>query len=191
MNERRSPPPPRTRVAAFGRFAVRDAVVVLVTVGLVAWDRALVADGVRDARAVAVGIATGGAFALSSFFAHEWGHWLGAVATGGLVHPPRRLTSFFLFFFDTGRSTRRQFLAMSYGGYAATLGALALLVAWARPDTWSGRTALVLAGLGMAVTAALEIPTTWRVSRGAPMPPGIAFVGPDGSAPSAADTSSG
>jgi hypothetical protein len=173
-----------TDVRPFVRFAVRDALITGVTLALLAWDRALLASGAADAQAAAVGVAAGVTFALSSFFAHEWGHWLGAVLTGGLVHPPRTLASFFLFFFDTGRSTRRQFLAMSYGGYGATLLALAALVAWARVDAWSGRTALVLAGLGMTITAALEVPTTWKVARGAPLPTGFAFVGPapDGSA---------
>jgi hypothetical protein len=181
----------KTRLGAFGRFAVRDLVLVAVTVSLVELDRALVSANVGGPGALAVGVLTGAAFALSSFLLHEWGHWLGAVGAGALVHPPRSLSSFFLFFFDTGKSDRRQFLAMSYGGYAATLVALALLLAWARLDTWSGRTALVLAGLGMTITAALEVPTTWKVARGEPIPGGIAFVGPDGSVPKAADTSSG
>jgi len=172
-----------TDVRAFLRFAVRDALVAALTLALLAWDRTLVLAGATGSRATAVGVTSGVLFALTSFFAHEWGHWLGAVLTGGLVHPPRRLVSFFLFFFDTGRSTRRQFLAMSYGGYAATLAALVALAAWANPATMSGRTALVLAGLGMAITAALEIPTTWRVARGAPLPTGFAFVGPTEDAP--------
>lgn len=179
----------RTRLRAFGRFAARDLVLVSLSAALVAWDRALIASKAGGPAAVAIGVLTGVSFALSSFLLHEWGHWLGAVGSGALVHPPKAITSFFLFFFDTGKSNRRQFLAMSYGGYAATLLALALLLSWARLDTWSGRTALLFAGLGMAITAALEVPTTWKVARGQPIPGGIAFVGPDDSAPSAADTS--
>lgn len=168
----------RTDVRAFARFAVRDAVVVGLAVAVMAWDGRLLARGSGGPLGAGVGVAAGVLFALGAFFAHEWGHWLGAVATGGVVHPPRRLGSFFLFYFDTAESTRRQFLAMSWGGYAATLVALGGLAAWARTDTWSGKTALVLAGLGMAITAALELPTTYRVLRGGPLPSGFAFVGP-------------
>lgn len=168
----------RTDIGAFVRFAVRDAVLVLATGAAMVWDARLLAQG--GGGSIAVGVTAGTLFALSAFFAHEWGHWLGAVATGGVVHAPRKLHSFFLFFFDTGASTRRQFLAMSYGGYAATLVALVVLGGWARIEAWSGRTALVLAGLGMTITAVLEIPTTWRVARGAPLPSGFVFVGPDG-----------
>ena len=166
----------------FRWFVVRDAVVVALALGLVAWDASLRAHADPSAFAAGVGVASGVLVALASFVLHEWGHWLGAVGTGGVVHPPRHLASFFLFFFDTGRSTRAQFLAMSYGGYLATLVALAALVWWAPLDAWSGRTALVLAGLGMAVTAAAEIPTTVRVARGEALPEGFVYVGPRGDA---------
>lgn len=165
---------------AFRRFAVRDAVVLGITLGLLAWDRRLLASGASNWATLAVGVATGVLVSLSSFFAHEWGHFIGAVSSGGLVHPPKTLGSAFLFFFDTGKSSRRQFLAMSVGGYVGTLVSLAALGSWARLDTWSGRTALVLAGLGMLVTVALEVPTTWKVARGAPLPTGFVFVGPEG-----------
>jgi hypothetical protein len=169
----------RTDTKAFRRFLARDLVLVGAAIGTVCWDARLLDAHATNRLALAVGVAAGVLFALASFLAHEWGHWLGAVLTGGIVHPPKALTSFFLFFFDTGKSTRRQFLAMSYGGYLATLGALGLLAAWVRSDTPSGRTALLLAGVGMTITAALEIPETWRVARGGPLPSGLVFVGPE------------
>ena len=30
---------------------------------------------------------------LCAFFLHEWGHWLGARTSGGIVHPAERLTA--------------------------------------------------------------------------------------------------
>jgi hypothetical protein len=155
---------PPSGARAFLPFALRDAAVVTATLALI----------VLDARAgrssLVLGLATGAAVVLSGFFAHEWGHLVGAMSSGATVHAPARLASIFLFSFDTGRSTRGQFLAMSIGGYLASIVAMTAILAWADLGTASGLSAVVLAGLGIAVTFALEIPTTVRVWRGAPMP---------------------
>ena len=55
-----------------------------------------------------------------AFLAHEWGHLLGALAAGGQVQPAASLRSPFVFNFDSRASSRRQFLIMSFAGFAAT-----------------------------------------------------------------------
>lgn len=130
--------------------------------------------------AVVVAVAAGLLTTLVGFFAHEWGHLLGALAAGGVVHAPRRLTSPFLFFFDVSKSDRRAFLAMSYGGYAASAVALAIIMVAVPWHALSGLTALVATSLGVLATFAIEVPTTVRVARGGPLPSGGVFADESG-----------
>ncbi|MFO0596135.1 MAG: hypothetical protein U0228_12540 [Myxococcaceae bacterium] len=126
-------------------------------------------------RGVGTAIAAGGLTALSGFLAHEYGHLAASLLTGARVSYPRSPASTLLFHFDSARNDRRQFMWMSFGGYAATAVAVGL-IAWLAPlDAWSGRIALGLAGVGMLVTFVLEVPITLRVARGAPLPLDAAY----------------
>jgi hypothetical protein len=125
--------------------------------------------------AVAAGVSAG----VAGFLLHEWGHLAGALAAKSRVHFPDRVLAPLLFHFDTTRNDRRQFLWMSYGGYAGSLAGIALILAFAPLDRLSGRVALGLAAAGALVTFLAEVPTTVRVLRGAPLPTGYAFDVPD------------
>ena len=83
----------------------------------------------------------------------------------------------FLFRFDVARSDRRQFLAMSNGGFIASLLLVALLLVVLRPHYRGDAIALALSALGVLATFILEVPAAWKVWRGAPLPTGAAFVG--------------
>lgn len=166
-------------LAPFLRFVVRDSLIAILLA--FAWR----ADGEMRALAPglvasAVGVTAGLLTTLVGFFAHEWGHLLGAIAGGGVVHAPRSLRSPFLFFFDVERSDRRAFLAMSYGGYAASGVALAVIMLAVPWRTLSGMTALVATGLGVLATFAIEVPTTVRVARGGALPSGGVFADASG-----------
>ena len=56
---------------------------------------------------VAVALTAGVLAALCGYLAHEWGHLIGARASGSLVHFPDRVASTFLFYFDTRHNDRR------------------------------------------------------------------------------------
>lgn len=158
-------------------FVARDVAIAAATLALAGWDASLRASDESGALAWIVGGACGALVTVVAFLAHEWGHWLGAALSGGRVERPRRIASPFLFAFDTARSTRAQFLWMSAGGYAASAIAVVLILAWADLATTSGVVALALTSLGVLVTAILEIPTTLRVARGAPLPGGGVYTG--------------
>ena len=161
----------------FWRFAARDLVAAGLMIALWLVESQTRGDGTTTA--TALGVAAGLMTTVIAFFCHEWGHLLFALGAGGAVEAPRSLASVFLFFFDIGRSDRRAFLMMSYGGYlasAAALVAILVLVPW---SALAGKVALVTASLGVVATFALEIPTTVRVARGGPLPRGKVFV--DGS----------
>jgi hypothetical protein len=153
---------------------VRDAVVVLSTLGAWAVDAAVRAEGGVSAGLVA--LLAGALTALCGYLAHEWGHFVGARLSHSVVHLPKSARSLFLFRFDVRCNDRAQFLAMSTGGFvASTLVILLLLLVLPRP-TLAGGVALTLVGLGVVATAVLEIPTFWRVLHGGPLPTGSAYV---------------
>jgi len=159
----------------FYRFLARDLIVLGVTIGLVLADAEL-----RDAGgpiAIIVGVLAGAMAAVAAFLVHEWGHLLASLGSGGIAHPPPSLSAIFLFHFDVEKSTRRQFLAMSYGGYAATALAVIPLAMWIDLGHVSGMTGLLLSVLGIGATLVLEIPTTMRVARGGKLPSGGVYEG--------------
>lgn len=154
-------------------FALRDVAVAAAM--LLLWSVALRAPDTAwgSAMHVAAGLAT----VLVGYLAHEWGHLLGALWRRSAVRLPDRLLSAFLFNFDVGCNNRAQFNAMVAGGFIASLLFVALallLIPW---EPLAGKIALTLTALGVAATFILEVPTAWRVFRGAPLPQqGPAFV---------------
>lgn len=161
-------------MGSFPRFlAVRDALVLAATAALWALDATTRGD--PGPASIAVGALTGLSTAVAGFLAHEYGHLAASLGTGAHVSYPSSPLSTLLFHFDSARNDRRQFFAMSLGGYAATLVAVAAIAGLCPLDAWSGRVALGLAGVGTLVTFALELPITVRVWRGAPLPSGVAY----------------
>ena len=120
---------------------------------------------------VLAGLSTG----VLAFVAHEWGHAMGSKLSGATIYFTDSITSPFLFFFDTGASTKNQFVAMSMGGYAASALALVAALVWLPRDQLSGQVGLAIVGLGIVATLAAEVPTTIRVARGGPMPRGYVY----------------
>jgi hypothetical protein len=76
------------------------------------------------------GFLAGLLFGACAFLLHEWGHLLGALASRSVVRPPASLRSPFVFAFDTRANSQRQFLVMSFAGFAATAA-----VVWAAYTT--------------------------------------------------------
>lgn len=152
------------------RLALRDLGLLGLTLALWRLDAGL--RGAPGALAAAVAVAAGALTAVAGYLAHEWGHLSAARFAGSVVHLPESPASPFLFRFDPERNGRREFLAMSAGGFAASAAVVALLLAALPLDALSGRVALALTGLGVLATALLEIPPAWRVLRGGPLPRG-------------------
>lgn len=127
---------------------------------------------------VAVQLAAALSTALLAFLIHEWGHLLGSqLVRSRVLLPSSPFASVFLFRFDVEHNSREQFVAMSLGGFAASLLALALLL-WLLPSgLLATRISLGLVALGVLATFVLEIPMFWRVWRGGPLPSGAAFIG--------------
>lgn len=157
----------------FAKFAVRDAAVIVAAVLL--WRIEPLWRQGGGAPGAVVGVLAGLAAGLVAAVAHEWGHLTGALLTGSPVSPAAKLTSPFMFRFDTRRSSRRQFLVMSYGGFVASAFILFAYLTWLPLGALSGWIALSLVALGLLATITLEVPVVWRVHRGAPLPTGAIY----------------
>lgn len=160
-------------MAGFGPVAARDAAIGALALALWSADRALIGEPTLAAHAIALG--AGVLTAVCGYLAHEWGHLAAAIASGAVVHAPESWRTVFLFQFDTGQSSSRQFLAMSLGGYAASAIVVVALVALLPLDALSGRVAATLTGLGVLATIVLELPPFLKVWRGGSMPAGSVY----------------
>ncbi len=153
---------------------LRDITIVVVAVGALTISHSLEGSGAIAHWPVA--ILAGVLLAVSGYLVHEWGHLLGALASRSVVHLPESVSAVFLFKFDTGLNSSRQFLWMSIGGFIASAIVIALYVAILSLDLLADRIALGLTVLGVLATFVLEVPPAWRVYRGAALPSGVAFV---------------
>jgi len=151
------------------KFVVRDGVIAAITLLLWFW---LLRSG-----GVALNIVTALMTVICGYLAHEWGHLFGCWFRGSVVQMPERVTALFLFNFDVGRNDRRQFNAMAMGGFIASVVYVFALAALLPLDLLAGKIAMALTVIGVIATFVFEVPTAWRVFRGAPLPTqGPAFV---------------
>ena len=119
---------------------------------------------------VAFGISLGLLTLVLGALIHEWGHLAGALLTGSVVEYPPGWIGKLLFDFDVTRNDRRQFLAMSLGGYLAAIAILMLYALCLPFDHLAGQVSLVGMMLGTIAILAIEGPITVRVLTGASPP---------------------
>ena len=67
------------------------------------------------------------------YLTHEWSHYVGAVLTGANLRRANSLLSPFIFSFDSKTNSRKQFIDMSWPGFASTFSCLVILYIF-RPD---------------------------------------------------------
>jgi hypothetical protein len=140
----------------FAKLFARDIslVAVIVAAWLLWWPLSVGSGAVADLTGVLLGLGAG----IVVHIGHEWGHLIGAVAAKARVAAPAKLTSVFLFSFDSRRNSQRQFVIMSLSGFAVT--ALALMGAYTAlpPEALATRVARGLVVFGAALTVFLETP---------------------------------
>jgi hypothetical protein len=117
------------------------------------------------------GVVAGAALGLMAFPLHEWGHFLGAVATRSRIEPAASLHAFFSFSFDSRSNSLRQFFAMSFGGWLGTALSVALAYG-ALPDALlASRVARGLVLASVLLVALTEIPLIVRALATGRIPP--------------------
>lgn len=140
----------------YGRFIMRDG--VLLALAVVGWWGLAERSGDSGALADLSGFIAGTLYGVAAFVLHEWGHVAGALLGRSHVQVNENLRSPFIFSFEAGDNSLRQFVIMSLGGFGMT----ALLVAGSYlylPDAWLATriargAVLFLATLGIT----LELP---------------------------------
>ncbi|MDP9141502.1 MAG: hypothetical protein M3O62_12010 [Pseudomonadota bacterium] len=152
----------------------RDLLLIASSVGLLLLSHQLAS--AASAWHVPVALLAGVMLAVTGYLLHEWGHLLGALFSRSVVHLPDSIATVFLFRFDTGLNTNRQFLWMSIGGFIASGVVVYIYATQLSLDQLADQTALVLTALGVLATIIFEFPPAWRVLRGGEMPGGVAFV---------------
>ncbi|HXG28998.1 MAG TPA: hypothetical protein VNJ47_09145 [Nevskiales bacterium] len=155
-----------TRVTV--KLALRDLTLVALTILL--WLASLRLEPGTSPWAVPVAIAAGVMIPVGGFLAHEWGHLIGAWASGARVHMSASLWTLFLFDFRPGENSREQFLSLSCGGFIASALVVALLLAVLSPARLADAIALGLTLLGVLATFVLEVPPAWRAYRKGVLP---------------------
>lgn len=161
----------------FARLALRDLIVTGMVIVAWTWLAPLTA---ADGGVVAdfVGVPLGLSVALACYFGHEWGHLAGALATGSRVRAPERLSSPSLFSFDSKANGRRQFLVMSFSGFAMTGVALAVVYGLLPDGLLATRVARGAVLFLTALTVFVEFPLViWSLVRD-DLPPVETFSAP-------------
>jgi len=104
------------------RFVFRDLVIIGLTMFL--WwalaDRSAGTDVVADLSGWVAGLMMG----VCAYLAHEWSHYLGALAMRSRVRTGTNLASGFLFSFEAEGNSVSQFVVMSVAGFVATAAVL-------------------------------------------------------------------
>ena len=152
----------------YRRYLVRDLALVLAAALLwAAVARSSASAGpFADFSGVLAGLLLGGAALLF----HEWGHWLGAVASRSRIRPGRSLKSPFSFSFDSRHNSQAQFLSMTFGGWLGNAVALWAAYALLPGDDLASRVARGAAGVSAFVAAVIEIPLVVRSLRTGKIP---------------------
>lgn len=157
----------------FAKLAIRDLAAVALCIGCWLFEgQTREAGGVLHWLAIA---AAAVATFLVNYILHEWGHLLGAKLAGSVCHPANTLKTFYLFHFDTQRSSVRQFFAMAAGGLVASTALLPFWLIVLPLHAAAGIAAMALIALGYLATLATELPVVWRIAHGAPLPRGALF----------------
>jgi hypothetical protein len=115
------------------RFLLRDLLIAALAVGL--WSVMAELSSREGFSADFSGWVVGVLVFACAYLAHEWSHYLGAVATGSRVRLGTNLASGFLFSFGPDGNSLGQFVVMSLSGFVATAAAVAF-VYLALPDAY-------------------------------------------------------
>ena len=140
-----------------GRFVIRDAILVLVSLAL--WWLLAARSAEMGFLADFSGWVSGLMMGVCAYLAHEWSHYLGAVATGSKVSVGTNLASGFLFSFDAEENSLFQFVVMSLAGFLATALVVYAFYAFLPDAYFASRVArggaLFLAFLGLVLETPL------------------------------------
>ena len=155
--------------AMYARLFARDLAVVAALASL--WWLASGASAGAGPLADLSGLVAGVALGVCALPLHEWGHFAGAAATRSAMRPAEGLRRVFAFSFDSRANSLRQFLAMTFGGWAGTAAAVWVAYAVLPPELLATRVARGMALLSVLLVVMTEIPLLARAFWTGRIPP--------------------
>ncbi len=161
--------PPKAPFQRFWQLAARD--LVIVGAAAAAWTAGAHLTSGSGPLSDALGVLLGLSVAACAFLMHEWGHLIGALATRSAVRAPERLTSVYLFSFDSRGNSRRQFVVMSFTGFVVTGLVVAFVFGVLPGDLLATHVARGVVVVLASLTVFLEFPlVVWSLFRASPPP---------------------
>jgi hypothetical protein len=153
----------------YAKLFARDLAIVAAVATLWTFGAGLsVGDGAAaDLSGLLLGVALG-ACALPL---HDWGHFVGALASGSAMRPAESLRKVFAFSFASRRNSQRQFLAMTFGGWAGTAAAVWIAYGLLPPELLASRVARGMTLLSVLLVVATEVPLLARALWTGRIPP--------------------
>ncbi len=153
----------------YAKLFARD-VSIVATIGLL-WSLAAGASTGDGPVADLVGLLAGVALGACALPLHEWGHFLGAVASRSAMQPAESLRKLFVFSFDSRSNSGRQFLAMSLGGWVGTAAAVWIAYGVLPSELLAARIARGMALLSVLLVVVTEVPLLVRAFWTGRIPP--------------------
>jgi hypothetical protein len=117
------------------------------------------------------GLLLGAALGACALPLHEWGHFLGGLASGSTMRPAESLRKLFAFSFSSQLNSQRQFLAMSIGGWAGTAAAVWVAYGLLPSELLASRVARGMTLLSVLLVVVNEVPLLVRAFWTGRIPP--------------------
>jgi len=152
-----------------GKMALRD--LAIAALAMMMWRWVAGASAGEGMLADLAGLVAGLGVGICGYLLHEWGHLSGALATRSAIEMPKTLKSVSLFSFDSKRNDKRQFLVMSFSGFAATALVVWGFYTWLPDGLLASRIARGVAMFGATLTVVIELPLVFWALLGRGLPP--------------------
>jgi hypothetical protein len=153
----------------YGKLFARDASIVASAVLL--WSLAAPFSAGPGPVGDLAGLVAGVVLGVCALPLHEWGHFLGALASRSVVQPAASLRALFVFSFDSRRNSRRQFVVMSLGGWVGTVVAVWVAYGVLPSDLLASRIARGMVLLSVLLVLVTEVPLLARAFWTGRIPP--------------------
>jgi hypothetical protein len=117
------------------------------------------------------GLLLGAALGACALPLHEWGHFLGGLASRSAMRPAESLRKLFAFSFSSQLNSQRQFLAMSFGGWVGTAAAVWVAYGLLPSELLASRVARGMTLLSVLLVVVTEVPLLVRAFWTGRIPP--------------------
>ena len=109
------------------KFIVRDLLIATL----------VIASFLLESSNIHLQLMSGLGIGLIIYLMHEWSHYIGAILTGANLTRANSLLSPFIFSFDSKTNSRKQFIDMSWPGFASTFSCLLILYMFRPNMIWA------------------------------------------------------